>query len=220
MGLNIPNTCRVLSAMLLAGILAACEAPQRKSDFREAHALRVAQQNIELAINSRIEFSALSPAENAGFQKFVNAYHLRAAGPISVLMHTRSAAGGDADARVLAVRKLLNRAGVAAADINVLPLGTTGRRSASLVLAFKANTTVLPKCADWSSDPTYNWSNQSQSNFGCATQRNLGLTIADPGDLNKAATMSGSDAGRGERILNTYRSGDGGAGAAGGAAAP
>ncbi len=215
---------RLLPMFAIAIGTAACEAPKRKADYFDAHPLQVTQGTVELAIGARVEFEPMSSVEAANLQQFVGDYLTRGAGPITIQMHRREAAGGDADARVRKMQTILNRAGISSGDINVLPLGTTAPRAAAVVLAFRAHTAIVPECGDWSSNPTANWSNRSQANFGCATQRNLGLTVANPSDLKKAATMSNSDANRGERILNSYQSGAtaGGDGAAaeGGAATP
>lgn len=216
--ISIRTAASVLAVLTITG----CDAVTRPSDYREAHPLKVSQVAQELVLATRVEFAPLTSGERARFERFVVDYHARAAGPMTIQLDRRSAAQGDAKARVAALRKLLVRAGISTGEINVLPLGTTKTQAGAAVLSFQANQATLPECGKWDSNPTFNWSNRSQANFGCSTQRNLGLTVADPGDLNKAATMSGSDADRGERILNTYRTGAtaGGDAAAGGAAAP
>ena len=52
---------------------------------------------------------------------------------------------------------------------------------------------VLPGCPDWSRDPGYDPRNLPLSNLGCANAVNLGLMVADPGDL---ATRTPTGAGR------------------------
>lgn len=211
---------RILATAAVAVALAACEAPTRLSDYEEQQPLTVVQKDVELVLDTAVEFEPLTLLETKALQAFVSDYQARAAGPITIQMHRRDAAHGDAETRIGEMRKLLSRAGISAGEINVLPLGTTAPRDAAIVLSFRANEAVLPECGHWSTSQTYNWSNRSQINHGCATQRNLGATIANPGDLNKAATLSNSDASRGERILNSYRSGATAGGAAGGTAAP
>ena len=42
---------------------------------------------------------------------------------------------------------------------------------------------ILPGCPDWSRDPGFDPRNLPLSNLGCANAYNLGLMVADPGDL-------------------------------------
>ena len=218
MKLSMPRATSILPVLMVIG-LAGCEAPDRKADYREQHPLNVGREIVELAITSRPEFEPLSFADQDKLKKFVTDFHMRGAGPLTVRLHRREAAAGDGVARVRKMRALLNRAGISAGQISVLPLSTKVPRGAAVLLSFTANTVALPKCNDWSSDPNFNWSNRSQANYGCATRRNIGMTVANPGDLKKAQPLSGSDSVRGARILGGYRAGTpaGGGGDAGAA---
>ncbi len=46
---------------------------------------------------------------------------------------------------------------------------------------------TLPPCPDWTDRPGWNFGNQPSGNWGCATATNLGLMVADPGDLIRGA---------------------------------
>ena len=65
----------------------------------------------------------------------------------------------------------------------------------------------LPPCPDWSRESGLDYSNLPGSNFGCATQTNLGLMIDNPSDLargRKLAPASGIHAAEG---VERYRTG-------------
>lgn len=59
-----------------------------------------------------------------------------------------------------------------------------------------------PNCPDFSRPTASNPGNYTDSNFGCSTQRNLGLMVADPSDLLRGRTLGPGDA---EMLSKTYR---------------
>ncbi|MEM7504562.1 MAG: CpaD family pilus assembly lipoprotein [Pseudomonadota bacterium] len=66
----------------------------------------------------------------------------------------------------------------------------------------------LPACPDWSRESGLDYANLPGSNFGCATQTNLGLMVANPSDLargRKLAPASGIHAAEG---IARYRTGN------------
>jgi pilus assembly protein CpaD len=62
-----------------------------------------------------------------------------------------------------------------------------------------------PRCPDWTKQPGLDIANRRSSNFGCATTSNLGLMVADPGDLVHGAPMGPSDGEKGATAINKYR---------------
>jgi pilus assembly protein CpaD len=51
----------------------------------------------------------------------------------------------------------------------------------------------LPPCPDWSRESGMDFENLPGSNFGCATQTNLGLMIDNPGDLARGRNLAPAD---------------------------
>jgi type IV pilus biogenesis protein CpaD/CtpE len=53
-----------------------------------------------------------------------------------------------------------------------------------------------PNCPDWTRDPATEFANRPGSQFGCATATNLGLMVANPGDLiaGRAAPLADGEA--------------------------
>ncbi len=64
-----------------------------------------------------------------------------------------------------------------------------------------------PNCPDFSRPTATNNTNQMDSNFGCSTQRNLGLMLADPGDLLRGRTLGPGDGASLSRGIRAYREG-------------
>lgn len=62
---------------------------------------------------------------------------------------------------------------------------------------------TVPRCPDWSQDPTSSYNNQASSNFGCAQAANLALMIGNPKDLIVGRESSLAD---GVYLSNTIQS--------------
>ena len=54
-------------------------------------------------------------------------------------------------------------------------------------------TVTLPPCPNWSMNPGRDFTNQPSSNFGCAAAINLGLQVANPGDLVHGRPLAAAD---------------------------
>jgi pilus assembly protein CpaD len=81
------------------------------------------------------------------------------------------------------------------------------RQNRRVELVLERHLVVLPPCPDWSRESGVDFANLPGSNFGCATQANLGLMVANPGDLvrgRKLAPASGIHAAEG---IVRYRTG-------------
>jgi pilus assembly protein CpaD len=51
---------------------------------------------------------------------------------------------------------------------------------------------TLPACPNWSKPSQPDFANAPSSNFGCSTETNLGLMVANPTDLAAARTLNGA----------------------------
>ena len=65
-----------------------------------------------------------------------------------------------------------------------------------------------PNCPDFSRPTASNAANYADSNLGCSTQRNLGLMLADPGDLIRGRTLGPADGEAMSRIIRENRAGE------------
>lgn len=66
---------------------------------------------------------------------------------------------------------------------------------------------VPPNCPNLSKPSASNPGNFNDSNFGCSTQRNLGLMLANPGDLLRGRTLAPGDGEALSRGIRAYRAG-------------
>lgn len=66
---------------------------------------------------------------------------------------------------------------------------------------------TLPACPDWSRETGTDFDNHTLSNFGCATQTNLGLMIAEPKDLVRGRPLGPADGIQQAEGIVRYREG-------------
>jgi len=66
---------------------------------------------------------------------------------------------------------------------------------------------TLPPCPDWSRQSGTDFANLPHSNFGCATQTNLGLMVAEPRDLVSGRGLAPADGVHQAEGIVRYRTG-------------
>lgn len=188
-------------APLLAAVLvaAACEAPTRSNDYRINHPIKVSRETVSMTVKLPVADDGLRGIERLNFERFVGRYLASGHGPLRI-----EAAAGDQAEQTAAgqVRRLLLQEGVREREITLAP---GGAGDGALMLSYVSAVATAPECEDWSSNATFNWSNRTHANFGCATQRNLGQMVSDPSDLEGAKPMTGADGERNAAIIGAYR---------------
>lgn len=116
------------------------------------------------------------------------------------------------------VEALLEEAGLGDLHITTVAYGeavpavpSTGpaawRLNRRVELVLERHLVTLPACPDWSRQSGTDFSNQPHSNFGCATQTNLGLMVAEPKDLVRGRTLAPADGVHQAEGVVRYRTG-------------
>ena len=109
---------------------------------------------------------------------------------------------GLAEQRAAAISGELLRYGIVA---TTLGLDTVPANRAIVSIGRYAVT--LPTCPNWSQPPNADFTNAYSSYYGCATATNLGLMVANPGDLIRGTPAGPADADFAARGIQNYRSG-------------
>lgn len=90
-------------------------------------------------------------------------------------------------------------------DARVTALLTDGVSPADVTVDVRGLQVVTPSCPDWSRDLAGDPANRAMSNLGCATARNLGLMLDDPGDLEQGSALGSADGAREAEAVVRYR---------------
>jgi pilus biogenesis lipoprotein CpaD len=118
--------------------------------------------------------------------------------------------------RAATVARTLREAGIGRVAVTVTAMGeamATARpddvaglaRDRQVEVLVASSEVVLPGCPDWTRDPGFDPLNLPLSNLGCANAVNLGLMIADPGDLATSLPTSPADGTREAEAIARYR---------------
>lgn len=102
-----------------------------------------------------------------------------------------------------AIRAMVERRGLLLTDSAPVTTGPVPEGSLRVVIT-RASAHV-PGCPDWASKSSMNFNNATSSNYGCATNSNLAVMVADPNDLIKGATTERNDPTAATRPIRTFR---------------
>ncbi len=187
----------LLALVLVPLALAACETSDRPADYRAAHPLYVSKETVSMSVRVPVAQQGLTGEAALEFDGFVRDYLNRGRRALTIKT------GGEGNlSGAEQVRSLLVNSGIQAREISITEAGFS---SADVIVSFAAHKVRVPECGDWSSESNFNPSGRVHSNYGCATQRNLGLMVQDPGDLLKAKTMSPGDGEHAAGVIRNYR---------------
>ena len=124
----------------------------------------------------------------------------------------RKGAPKQAAARLAERRRLAVMAFLELRKLRVLSLRTEFGIDAPVGEAVKVivrrYVVTLPGCPDWTGRPGVTYDNAISSNFGCATATNLGLMVADPGDIVAGRHPGLMDGEFVARSIERYRRGE------------
>ena len=199
---------RPISLLCAAGLyLAACAAPYQSEPSTlvpdERFPLSVESQTIALELVGDGQ-GALLPAEALRLDRLVDEFAVNGQGLL--LVSTSVGHGVQGDRLALAVAEHALARGLANSEVGI---AETGEVTGPVVISFERYLVRLPDCAGWNVESSYNPSNSSHINFGCATQRNLGMMVANPAHLVAPAGDGGVlDTTRGNLVLQNYRKGE------------
>jgi len=87
------------------------------------------------------------------------------------------------------------------------PAGGAAPQPGRVTLTIGRYIVVPPNCPDWRKPSQFDPNNTVSSNFGCATEANLGLMIADPRDLIVGQSIGPGEGGRNAATVARYRAG-------------
>lgn len=75
-------------------------------------------------------------------------------------------------------------------------------------LRFDQWASVVPECGNWHDNLVVDGNNVNSPNFGCSTQHNIGMMVANPRDLIRPADRDQRLGDVGDRVISRYRRGE------------
>lgn len=150
------------------------------------------------------EFDASALTELDGF---LAGYLAHGSGPLDIAVALGEGGRSSLVHETEAIAKYALARGILRGNLNIRAVEPSEDGEA-IMLNYERFTVRLPECGDFSKASPYNPRNTPHSNFGCATQRNFGLMVANPADLVGMTTFGPRDATRSALVIRAYRQGD------------
>ena len=192
------------SDLRLPGFL---ETPVYNKEYRQFHAVAVESVRLTLSLPGADGQERLTPGEIRRVDEFVSGYMAERRGQLLVSIP----AGASGERRVLGRAKQIadraRRQGLPADQIMLRVAVEEDRADAPVVVGYDKFVVRVPECGDWSKESSHDLTNTQFTNFGCATQRAIGLMVADPADLISPRQAGLRDAGRSNTVIQLYRTG-------------
>ncbi len=176
-------------------------------DYRKSHRIIVEEEVISLYLNTKDD--SVDKNDSAKVKAYVNNYIKKGEGSVEIEAYFYEGEKKAARKRAFAVANELIKHGLRREEITVRPLPASNEEnSESIMLNYRAYKVNVPQCGHWGDwKQAYTWGNQIDDNFGCATQRNIGLMVANPRDLIKMRNKQGRSGARGIDVLGKYVTG-------------
>jgi pilus assembly protein CpaD len=186
---------RSLLILALTLFVGACAPATSYTDAEAPKRLKLDSATTQLDLHFAPGSASLSPADAAHLRE------LAATGRIGADDRVIIAAAGAphlAEERIGAVSRLLLNYGVVAIA------GSADVPANQAVVEATRTLVTLPPCPNWSKISSYDYGNQPSSNFGCATETNLGMTVANPTDLASGLPLGPSAGQPAAAAINRY----------------
>jgi pilus assembly protein CpaD len=186
---------RFILAFALTIFVGACAPVTTYTDAEAPKRLKLDSATTQVNLHFAPGSAALSSGETARLRQ------LAASGRIDPSDRVTIAANGAphlAQARAGAVAAALSGYGI-------VPVTTYGDAPPNgAVIAITRTLVTTPPCPNWSKPSYSDFGNQPSSNFGCATETNLGMMIAHPTDLASGLPVSGTPGQPASAAINRY----------------
>jgi pilus assembly protein CpaD len=189
------NSNRSLLALALALLVSACAPVTSYTDAEAPKRLKLDSATTQFDVHFAPGSAVMSSADAAHLSR------LAATGGINPSDRVMIAAAGGpylAQQRTASVASVLLHYGIVgiADQIAGVP---PNRAHIEVTRTF----VTLPACPNWSK-PGTDFDNQPSSNFGCATETNLGMMVANPSDLASGLPVGASAGQPGATAVNRY----------------
>ncbi|MBL4719523.1 MAG: hypothetical protein JKY20_00100 [Alphaproteobacteria bacterium] len=192
-------------AALIAILLGGCLKETRSWDYRVNNPIVVSKENVRLVVSLPVGQYQLSGEDNVRMNRYLRDYIRRGRGALNVKLAPSSGGPDLTTARMGQVKRLLRGAGIREAEIKIVVSETSDPDG--VFMTYSAHRASVPSCTNIAWGPTFDGSNYPVKSFGCAYQRALGASIADPGDLVRARDSTAKPTNRDVDVIRNYRAG-------------
>ncbi len=211
------RTLKLIGACSVAVLLAACKHGDDGSrvagwslvDASQQHPILVSQKPSTLSLNISRGSYGLSPAQRADVLDFATRYRVSDTGNSRMVIEAPSGIRNEVAAMqaVHQVRAILADLGYGDAAVSVQPYQADNGPTPVRV-SYMRYVAEAPECGIWPTNLAHDPGNVPYANFGCATQRNFAMQVANPADLLGPRTMTDRSSERRDVVFGKYIRGE------------
>ena len=121
----------------------------------------------------------LSQNQHADVYRFIDRYKAESTGSLRIEAPKTSRVTRS----MRQVEELVQNAGIDPRAVQFVRQSGKSSHAAAVIMTYDRTVAAPPDCGDWSDDLGVNRERLPYNNFGCASQRNLALTVANGRDL-------------------------------------
>jgi pilus assembly protein CpaD len=205
----------MLAALMLAAPLGGClsqgprfQAPFTLANPNERWPILVKQGEATLDLSVNRGASGLTEVQKSQLRRFLWDYRNQRA---ERLMVRAPSGGANERAAIHAfddVRRAMREVGINPNTVGLETYFANQDPSAPLRLSYFRLVAKAPDCPDWSEDVGRDPNNMPWPNMGCATQRNLAMSLEDPNDLIEPRNETPRSSERRDDVWGKYVKGD------------
>lgn len=179
-------------------------------DARQRHPIVVSKQPANLTVRVAAGSHGLTPAQRAQLVDFLNRYRGmdKGAGRLAVSVPSGGANEVSAIRAMADLRALVRDYGIDDASMSISSYHAAREAQPAIRVSYARFVAEAPECGHWPENIASDRRNLPYPNFGCATQRNLAMQIANPGDLLGPRTMTPSAGERRDVVWEKYQKGE------------
>lgn len=205
---------RILVIACLPIVMAGCEhdriGPQvagwQLIDPEQRHPILVSQQPTVLNLHVASGSEGLTPSQRGRVMDFIDRNRAADAGNSRFVISAPAGSANEGAAMDAAsdARRLMLAGGYSESSISTEAYHAAGRE-APLRISYMRYVADAPDCGqDWSENLARAYQNTPYPNFGCSSQHNLAVMVANPADLLGPRTMTPRDANRRDDMYSKY----------------
>lgn len=209
---------KITAVVTLAVLASACKHVEDNTrvagwslvDASQRHPILVSKRPSTLNVAVHRGSSGLSPRQRADVLDFAAHYRAADAGNSRLIVAAPGGSANEVSAlnAVHEIRAILGEQGFDESSIAVEVYPAEGAGAAPVKVSYLRYVAEAPECGAWPENLARDPSNVPYANFGCATQRNFAMHVANPADLLGPRTMTARSGERRDTTFNKYIKGD------------
>jgi pilus assembly protein CpaD len=176
----------------------------------QRHPILISQQPSTMSLRVARGASGLAPRQRAEVLEFATHYRASDSGNSRLVISAPSGAANESASMnaVFEVRDLLSANGFQDSSIAIEAYHAERDSNPPIRIAYLRYVAEAPICGHWPTNLAYEPDNVSYPNFGCATQRNFAVQVANPGDLVQPRSETARASERRDTVWTKYVKGD------------